>query len=81
MSVPEKPVLLIDDEEQILISYSMILKTAGIDNVISIRDSSMVMDLLICSDCLNIQIICPAFQALNFLKLLKKTIPRFRLLS
>ena len=46
MTVSESPVMLIDDEEQILISYSMILKTAGIDNVLTVQDSTKVMGLL-----------------------------------
>jgi len=40
------PVLLIDDEIQILISYSVMLKSAGIDNVFTIEDSRQVMPFL-----------------------------------
>jgi DNA-binding NtrC family response regulator len=40
------PVLLVDDEQHILLSYSIILRTAGIENVITVKDSLKVMPLL-----------------------------------
>jgi DNA-binding NtrC family response regulator len=40
------PVLLIDDEEQILLSYSVFLRSSGIDDVIAVSDSRKVMPLL-----------------------------------
>ncbi|MBI4683211.1 MAG: sigma-54-dependent Fis family transcriptional regulator [Nitrospirae bacterium] len=40
------PVLLVDDEQHILLSYSIILRTAGIENIITVRDSLKVMPLL-----------------------------------
>jgi DNA-binding NtrC family response regulator len=40
------PVLLIDDEQQILLSYSLILQSAGIEDVLTIKDSRQVMPLL-----------------------------------
>ncbi|UCH80864.1 MAG: sigma-54-dependent Fis family transcriptional regulator [Nitrospiraceae bacterium] len=46
MAVSEKPVVLVDDEDQILLSYSTILKTAGMDNIITIQDSKKVMPFL-----------------------------------
>ena len=39
-------VLLVDDEEQILLSYSVILSTSGIKNVITIQNSRDVMPFL-----------------------------------
>ena len=40
------PVLLVDDEQKILFSYSLILKSVGIDNIITIEDSRKVIPLL-----------------------------------
>ncbi len=40
------PVLLVDDEQQILLSYSLILQSAGIEDVLTINDSRLVMPLL-----------------------------------
>jgi DNA-binding NtrC family response regulator len=40
------PVLLVDDEQQILLSYSLILQSAGIEDVLTINDSRRVMPLL-----------------------------------
>jgi DNA-binding NtrC family response regulator len=40
------PVLLIDDEEQILLSYSLMLRSAGIEHVLTVQDSREVMPLL-----------------------------------
>jgi len=40
------PVLLVDDEAQILKSYSVMLRSAGIKNVLTLDDSAEVMPLL-----------------------------------
>jgi len=40
------PVLLVDDETQILLSFSVMLKSAGIKNVITLDDSRQVMPVL-----------------------------------
>lgn len=40
------PVLIVDDEKQILLSYSVMLRTAGIENVTTLSDSRKVMSLL-----------------------------------
>jgi DNA-binding NtrC family response regulator len=40
------PVLLIDDESKILFSYSLILKSVGLGNIITIEDSRKVIPLL-----------------------------------
>jgi len=40
------PVLLIDDESKILFSYSLILKSVGLNNIITIEDSRKVIPLL-----------------------------------
>jgi DNA-binding NtrC family response regulator len=40
------PVLLVDDEQHILLSYSVILRTAGINNILTVKDSLKVMPLL-----------------------------------
>ena len=78
MSVPEKPVLLIDDEEQILISYSMILKAAGMDNVISVQDSTMVLDLLHDREVsvIVIDLIMPRLSGVELLKNIRKDHPQ-----
>ena len=46
MSNLQKPVLLIDDEEQILNAYRMILRSSGINDVLSISDSREVLPAL-----------------------------------
>jgi len=46
MSDQKYPVLLIDDEQQILLSYSLILQSAGIEDVLTLNDSRRVMPLL-----------------------------------
>jgi DNA-binding NtrC family response regulator len=79
MAVPEKPVLLIDDEEQILISYSMILKTAGMDNVITIKDSEMVMGLLREQE-VSVIVIDLIMPRLSGIELLSKIIQEYPLL-
>jgi DNA-binding NtrC family response regulator len=43
---PSLPVLLVDDEEQFLLSASVTLSTDGINNVLQCQDSREVMDLL-----------------------------------
>jgi len=40
------PVLLVDDEEQTLISYSTVLKSAGIEEIFTLNDSREVMPFL-----------------------------------
>ncbi len=46
MSKPDLPVLLVDDEEQIIISYEAMLNTEGIGNILSVTDSRKVLPLL-----------------------------------
>jgi DNA-binding NtrC family response regulator len=46
MVVSNLPVLLVDDEEQILLSYKVMLRTDGCDNVITVHDSREVLPLL-----------------------------------
>jgi DNA-binding NtrC family response regulator len=46
MSKSDLPVLLVDDEPQILLSYEAMLSTEGIDNFLSITDSRKVLPLL-----------------------------------
>ena len=50
MSVRNSPILLVDDEEQILLSYGVILRKAGIDQVVTVHDSRKVMPVLAESD-------------------------------
>ncbi len=40
------PILLVDDESQILLSYSLMLRTAGIKDILTIEDGRQVMPLL-----------------------------------
>ncbi len=40
------PVLIVDDEKQILLSYSVMLRTAGIENIITLNDSRKVLPFL-----------------------------------
>lgn len=46
MSNEALPILLVDDEQQILFGYSLILRSAGIENIITVKDSRKVMPLL-----------------------------------
>jgi DNA-binding NtrC family response regulator len=46
MSNSDLPVLLVDDEPQILLSYEAMLNTEGIKNILSIDDSRKVLPLL-----------------------------------
>ena len=43
---PEHPVLLVDDEQQFLFSAENVLTTNGINNVVTLSDSTKVMDRL-----------------------------------
>ena len=43
---PERPVLIVDDEESVILSLSTCLKANGIRNIISCTDSRNVMDLV-----------------------------------
>ena len=40
-------ILLVDDEKHILFSYSLLLRSAGIENVLTVKDSRQVMPLII----------------------------------
>ena len=44
--IPQKPVLLVDDEEHFLLSAELTLSSNGIKNVETCKDSTKVMDLL-----------------------------------
>ena len=46
MIFPQKPVLLVDDEEHFLLSAELTLSSNGIKNVETCKDSTRVMDLL-----------------------------------
>jgi DNA-binding NtrC family response regulator len=46
MTNPALPILLVDDEQKILFSYGLMLKSAGIHNVHSLQDSREVIPLL-----------------------------------
>jgi DNA-binding NtrC family response regulator len=46
VTFPEFPVLIVDDEPQILDSYQLILRMGGIDNIVPCHDSRQVMPLL-----------------------------------
>lgn len=43
---PSLPILLVDDEEELLKSFNLVLRSAGIHNVISCQDSREVMSIL-----------------------------------
>lgn len=44
------PILLVDDEEQILFSYSLMLRSSGKENVLTVKDSRKVLPLLSSQD-------------------------------
>lgn len=46
MSDTSLPILLVDDEQQILFSYSLMLRSFGFEHVITIKDSREVLPLL-----------------------------------
>jgi two-component system response regulator HydG len=43
---PPAPVILVDDEPQILLSFSVMLRTEGVNNIVTVDDSRKVMPLL-----------------------------------
>jgi DNA-binding NtrC family response regulator len=43
---PPAPVILVDDEPQILLSFSVMLRTEGINNIVTVEDSRRVLSLL-----------------------------------
>jgi len=43
---PQHPIIIVDDEEQILLSIDTILRLAGLNNVLPCKDSRQVIDLL-----------------------------------
>ena len=43
---PEYPVLIVDDEEDVLKSYSISLKYEGINNIIPVADSTKVIPII-----------------------------------
>ncbi|MGA2615424.1 MAG: sigma-54 dependent transcriptional regulator [Spirochaetia bacterium] len=46
MSAPENPVLLVDDEQAVIDSLSLMLRSNGIDNIVACTDSRDVMTLI-----------------------------------
>jgi DNA-binding NtrC family response regulator len=44
--IPENPILLVDDEQPVIDSLSLMLRSAGIDNIIPCTDSREVMSIL-----------------------------------
>jgi len=46
-SLPEYPVLIIDDEDSILLSMDTTLRMAGFENIITCQDSRQAMDLIL----------------------------------
>ncbi len=50
MSNSTPPILLVDDEKQILYSYGLMLNRAGLENVLNIEDSRNVLPLLAAQD-------------------------------
>ncbi len=47
MNISKLPILLVDDEEDILLSYSLMLRTAGLENIVTIKDSREVLPFLL----------------------------------
>jgi YesN/AraC family two-component response regulator len=43
---PEYPVMIVDDEEHVVESQTNVLKSSGINNILTTRDSREVMSLL-----------------------------------
>ncbi|MBI4848877.1 MAG: sigma-54-dependent Fis family transcriptional regulator [Nitrospirae bacterium] len=46
MNNSTSPILLVDDEQQILFGYSLMLRSAGIENILTVKDSRKILPLL-----------------------------------
>lgn len=70
--------MLVDDEEHILRSYGLILKSAGFQNVLAVRDSTQVMQLLSEHDValVILDIIMPAVSGTELLSMIRNDYPQ-----
>ncbi|MBI5196344.1 MAG: sigma-54-dependent Fis family transcriptional regulator [Nitrospirae bacterium] len=71
-------VLLVDDEQQILLSYSLILRSSGIANVLTVQDSRQVMPLLGRQDVavIILDLIMPHISGIELLSKIKQEFPQ-----
>ncbi len=71
-------VLLVDDEQQILFSYSLILRSSGIANVLTVQDSREVMPLLGRQDVavIVLDLIMPHISGRELLSKIKQEFPQ-----
>ncbi|MCP4146345.1 MAG: response regulator, partial [bacterium] len=74
---PEVPILLVDDEEHILKSFSINLKYSGINNIITLNDSRAVMPLLESQpvEVIVLDLIMPHIPGEELLRLLQENYP------
>jgi len=77
MSNNNLPILLVDDEEQILFSYSLMLRSSGIDNVLTVKDSRKVLPLLSSQDVsvIVLDLVMPHVSGAELLQKIKHEFP------
>ncbi len=79
---PEVPVLLVDDEPAVLSSMAKVLKSAGIDNLLTCSDSREVLPLMEKQEveAVLLDISMPGRSGLDILKQLKSEKPALKIL-
>ncbi|MDP3296201.1 MAG: sigma-54 dependent transcriptional regulator [Thermodesulfovibrionia bacterium] len=77
MSDSSLPILLVDDEEQILLSYSLTLRSAGIKYVLTLKDSREVLPFLEKQDValIVLDLIIPYISGIELLPKIKNDFP------
>jgi len=77
MSHNFSPILLVDDEKKILFSYSLMLRSVGMDNVLTMEDSREVLPLLSKQDVsvIVLDLIMPHISGMELLEEIKVQFP------
>ncbi|MBU0681499.1 MAG: sigma-54 dependent transcriptional regulator [Proteobacteria bacterium] len=73
---PLQPVLLVDDEEVWLHSFSLTLRSAGINNILTCQDSRAVLDILN-SQAVSLMVLDLTMPHINGAEILIKTVEEF----
>jgi DNA-binding NtrC family response regulator len=77
MSHNFSPILLVDDEKKILFSYSLMLRSVGMENVLTVEDSREVLPLLSKQDVsvIVLDLIMPHISGMELLEKIKVQFP------
>ncbi len=75
--IPERPILVVDDEEHVLTAFDTALRVSGFNNVITCRDSREVMGMLFKNqvEVLLLDLIMPNIRGEELLSLVRKEYP------